>query len=88
MGRTKVKARKSFLCIESSLRVRNKEHLVNFVVTVFPVLSHHLLTKDLLISKSLIIRSLVKLSRLVESVTRMVTGYLRVTKIELSQGHC
>ena len=33
--RNKVKARKSFLFTESSLRVWNKEHLFDFVVTLY-----------------------------------------------------
>ena len=33
-GPTKVKARKSFLFTEDSLKVQNKEHLIGFVVTL------------------------------------------------------
>ena len=36
-GHTKVGASKSFLFTEGSLKVENKEHLINFVVTLFPV---------------------------------------------------
>ena len=43
---------------------------------------HHLLTKDLLIINGVRMRrSLVNLSGLVKSVTKMVTGYLRTTKV-------
>ena len=35
IGPTKVKARKSFLFAEGSLKVENKEHLVDFVVTLY-----------------------------------------------------
>ena len=34
VGPTKVKARKSFLFTKGSLKVENKEHLMDFVVTL------------------------------------------------------
>ena len=37
VGPTKVKAPKSFLFTEGSLKVENKEHFFDFVVTLFPV---------------------------------------------------
>ena len=46
--------------------------------------SHHLLTNDLLIVNGWeMIISLVKLSGLVKSVTKMVTGCLKTTKVAL-----
>ena len=47
VGPTKVKACKSFLFTDGSLKVENKEHLFGFVVTLY------LLTKDLFIIRSL-----------------------------------
>ena len=48
--RVKIKACKYFLITEVSLKVDNKEHLFDFVVTLY---SHHLITKDLFIIDSL-----------------------------------
>ena len=36
VGPTKVKAPKSFLYTEGSLKVENKEHLFDFVATLYP----------------------------------------------------
>ena len=87
-GPSKVKACKSFLFTKGSLEVENKEHLVDFVVTLyFTSLCFNVLRSGKASQstfKSLRMKSkLVKLLGLVEIVTKMVTGYLSTIKIAI-----
>ena len=88
VGLTRVKACKSFLFTDGPLKVENKEHLNDLVVTFYSISLRFIALHSGKGSQSTFQklrkrRSLVNLSGLVKSVIPMVTGGLRPTKVAI-----